>query len=92
MTTEFSALNLLPQLEQAVIDLGYVAPMPIQSAIIPVMLTGQDVIGQAQTGTGKTAAFALPMLHNLELGQNHIQGLVVTPTRELKSDRSHVVL
>ncbi len=83
MTTEFSPLNLLPQLEQAVVALGYVAPMPIQSAIIPVMLTGQDVIGQAQTGTGKTAAFALPMLQNLVLGQNYIQGLVVTPTREL---------
>lgn len=83
MTTEFTPLNLLPQLEQAIIDLGYLTPMPIQSALIPVMLTGQDVIGQAQTGTGKTAAFALPMLQNLEIGQSHIQGLVMTPTREL---------
>jgi ATP-dependent RNA helicase DeaD len=83
MTTEFTPLNLLPQLEQAVIELGYLAPMPIQSAIIPVMLTGQDIIGQAQTGTGKTAAFALPMLQNLEIGQSYIQGLVMTPTREL---------
>jgi len=91
MTTEFSPLNLLPQLEQAVIGLGYLAPMPIQSAIIPVMLTGQDVIGQAQTGTGKTAAFALPMLQNLELGVNHVQGLVLTPTRELALQVSEAI-
>jgi ATP-dependent RNA helicase DeaD len=83
MTTEFTQLNLLPELVQAVTERGYLAPMPIQSAIIPAMLTGQDVIGQAQTGTGKTAAFALPMLQNLKSGQSHIQGLVLTPTREL---------
>jgi ATP-dependent RNA helicase DeaD len=83
MTTDFNELNLQPQLLRAVIELGYQTPMPIQSALIPVMLTGQDVIGQAQTGTGKTAAFALPILQNLIQGQGHIQALVMTPTREL---------
>ncbi len=83
MTTEFTALNLRPELEQAITQLGYTTPTPIQSGIIPVMLTGQDVLGQAQTGTGKTAAFALPILHNLESGQGHIQALVLAPTREL---------
>jgi len=80
---EFTKLKLLPQLVQKVADLGYINPTPIQSAIIPVMLTGRDVIGQAQTGTGKTAAFSLPILHNLAKGEDHVQGLVVTPTREL---------
>lgn len=83
MTTEFTALNLRPELEQAIRDCGYVAPSAIQAGIIPIMLTGGDVIGQAQTGTGKTAAFALPILHNFESGQGHIQALVLAPTREL---------
>ena len=83
MTTEFSVLNLRPELVQAVTELGYAEPTPIQSAIIPLMLTGVDVIGQAQTGTGKTAAFALPILNNLEPGQRRAQALVMTPTREL---------
>ena len=83
MTTDFTQLNLHPQLVQAVIERGYQSPMPIQSAVIPVMVTGRDVIGQAQTGTGKTAAYALPMLQNLQPGQKFIQGLVLVPTREL---------
>jgi ATP-dependent RNA helicase DeaD len=83
MTTEFTDLNLHPQLVQAVTERGYLTPMPIQAAIIPLMIAGEDVTGQAQTGTGKTAAFALPILNNLEEGQNHVQGLVLVPTREL---------
>ena len=83
MTTEFSALNLHPQLVQAVTERGYTVPMPIQSEIIPVMVTGRDVIGQAKTGTGKTAAFALPILQNLDPARGRIQALVVVPTREL---------
>ena len=84
VTSEFSQLGLHPQLVQTVAALGYESPTPIQSAIIPLMLEGKDVIGQAQTGTGKTAAFALPILHNLNgsRGRN-IQGLVLAPTREL---------
>jgi ATP-dependent RNA helicase DeaD len=83
MTTEFTALNLRPELEQAITALGYAEPTPIQASMIPLMLTGVDVIGQAQTGTGKTAAFALPILHNLQPGQRAPQALVVAPTREL---------
>ncbi|MFO7635196.1 MAG: DEAD/DEAH box helicase [Caldilinea sp.] len=83
MTTAFSQLNLHPQLVQTVEALGFTTPTPIQSALIPVMLAGQDVIGQAQTGTGKTAAFALPILHRLQSETNHVQSLVLTPTREL---------
>ena len=81
--TEFSALNLKPELLQAVSDQGYTEPTSIQEEIIPLMLANRDVIGQAQTGTGKTAAFALPMLQNLVPGQGHVQGLVLAPTREL---------
>lgn len=83
MTTLFSELNLHPQLVQAVSERGYAEPTPIQSSVIPAMLDGQDVIGQAQTGTGKTAAFALPILHNLEPARGHVQCLVLAPTREL---------
>jgi len=83
MTTEFSQLGLIPQLVQVVSDLGYNLPTPIQSKIIPLMLAGNDVIAQSQTGTGKTAAFVLPILQNLEQGQHHIQALVLAPTREL---------
>jgi ATP-dependent RNA helicase DeaD len=82
MTTDFTSLNLREELVQAITGLGYSEPTPIQSAIIPIMLKGTDVIGQAQTGTGKTAAFALPILHNLT-PQRYVQALVLAPTREL---------
>ena len=83
MTTEFTVFNLRPELEQAIVALGYVEPTPIQAGMIPLMMTGADVIGQAQTGTGKTAAFALPILHNLQPGKRAPRALVMTPTREL---------
>jgi len=83
MTTEFTVLNLRPELEQAIVALGYEEPTPIQAGMIPLMLSGVDVIGQAQTGTGKTAAFALPILNNLKTGQRAPQALVMAPTREL---------
>lgn len=83
MTSDFNDLNLQKDLMQAVFDCGYTTPTPIQSKVIPVMLTGQDVLGQAKTGTGKTAAFALPILNNLNPEQNHVQALVLAPTREL---------
>jgi ATP-dependent RNA helicase DeaD len=82
MSTDFSSLNLREELVQAITGLGYAEPTPIQSAIIPIMLEGSDVIGQAQTGTGKTAAFALPILQNFT-SQRHVQALVLAPTREL---------
>ena len=82
MTTDFAALNLREELVQAITGLGYSEPTPIQTAIIPIMLKGADVIGQAQTGTGKTAAFALPILQNFT-PQRHVQALILAPTREL---------
>lgn len=82
MTTEFTSLNLRDEIMQAITELGYSTPTPIQAAMIPIMLTGADVIGQAQTGTGKTAAFALPILHNFQRQKNP-QALVLAPTREL---------
>ncbi|MHB8092847.1 MAG: DEAD/DEAH box helicase [Syntrophales bacterium] len=83
MTSQFIDLHLRPELTQAVSALGYTEPTPIQSGIIPLMLAGIDAIGQAQTGTGKTAAFALPILNNLQTGSRLPQALVVAPTREL---------
>lgn len=83
MTTEFTSFNLHPQLVQAVEERGYQTPTPIQAELIPVMITGQDVIGQAQTGTGKTAAFALPILQRLSTDRSNVQSLVLAPTREL---------
>ena len=82
MTTDFTSLNLREEVTQAINELGYSEPTPIQTSLIPIMLSGADVIGQAQTGTGKTAAFALPILHNFT-PQRHIQALVLAPTREL---------
>lgn len=83
MTASFDLFNLHPSLVQAIAQCGYTEPTPIQTAVIPHLLVGDDVIGQAQTGTGKTAAFALPMLHNLLPGHGTVQALVLTPTREL---------
>ncbi len=82
MTTDFTSLNLREELVQAITELGYSEPTPIQAAMIPIMLSGADVIGQAQTGTGKTAAFALPILQNFK-PQRQPQALVLAPTREL---------
>ena len=82
MTTDFSSLNLRDEILQAIAQLGYTEPTPIQAGMIPLMLTGADVIGQAQTGTGKTAAFALPILHNFT-PQKNPQALILAPTREL---------
>jgi ATP-dependent RNA helicase DeaD len=82
-TSSFVDLGLRPELVSALTELGYEAPTPIQQRTIPALLAGRDVIGQAQTGTGKTAAFALPTLTRLDPGARHVQALVLTPTREL---------
>ncbi len=83
MPSAFEPLGLHPQLIQAVTDLGFTTPTPIQSAVIPFLISGKDVIGQAQTGTGKTAAFALPLLQNLTPDPAGPQALILAPTREL---------
>ena len=81
--TSFSELELPAPLQQALVDVGYETPSPIQARIIPLMLESVDVLGQAQTGTGKTAAFALPILALLDLTLKLPQVLVLAPTREL---------
>ncbi|NNF58910.1 MAG: DEAD/DEAH box helicase [Rhodothermaceae bacterium] len=81
--TTFASLDLRPELVQTAADLGFETPTPIQAALIPVLLEGRDAIGQAQTGTGKTAAFGLPLLHRLTPGSGSVQALVLVPTREL---------
>jgi ATP-dependent RNA helicase DeaD len=81
--TTFADLGLAPDLLQAIENVGYDAPSPIQEQGIPPLLEGLDVIGQAQTGSGKTAAFGLPMLQYVDASEKEVQGLVLTPTREL---------
>jgi len=90
---EFKALGLAPQLVQATRDMRYTEPTPIQSQAIPPILAGRDLIATAQTGTGKTAAFLLPILHRLlGLPRGTTQALVVTPTRELAQQIDDVCL
>ena len=79
----FKDLNLPSELLQAIEKVGYETPSPIQAESIPLLLDGHDLLGQAQTGTGKTAAFALPMLANIDAEANYPQLLVLAPTREL---------
>jgi len=87
----FELLGLHPALTKQLVELGYNVPTPVQNAAIPAILAGNDIMAGAQTGTGKTAAFALPLLHRLLTNKNtnkddppqHISVLVLTPTREL---------
>ncbi|CAL4321757.1 ATP-dependent RNA helicase DeaD [Buchnera aphidicola (Pterocallis alni)] len=79
----FLKLGLNALLVKSLNNMGYVTPSPIQKLCIPYLLSGNDVLGMAQTGSGKTAAFALPLLHNIILGLKYPQVLVLTPTREL---------
>jgi superfamily II DNA/RNA helicase len=85
--TEFSELGLSPEILQAVFNTGYTTATPIQAEAIPVALTGKDVLGIAQTGTGKTAAFTLPMIHPArdwpQPRPHAASSLVLAPTREL---------
>jgi ATP-dependent RNA helicase RhlE len=85
----FSELNLIEPLQKAVANEGYTTPTPIQAQAIPIILQGIDLLGVAQTGTGKTAAFSIPILqllhntHGFQRGKRNIKALIVTPTREL---------
>ncbi|QIL46132.1 DEAD/DEAH box helicase [Vagococcus coleopterorum] len=80
---KFEELGLQPELLAAIQRAGFEEATPVQGGTIPIALTGQDVIGQAQTGTGKTAAFGLPMLQKIDPSKRVVQGLVIAPTREL---------
>ena len=83
MASQFINLGLKPSLLQAVETLKYSEPTPIQQQAIPLLLQGRNVVGQAQTGTGKTAAFALPLLQAIQPGSGKVQALILAPTREL---------
>jgi len=81
--TRFSDLNLPAPLLSALNEVGYETPSPIQAQAIPLLLQGHDLLGHAPTGTGKTAAFALPLLARIEISRKQVQLMVLTPTREL---------
>src|SRR6202049_3664467 len=83
MPKYFTDLRLSESALQALRDVGYESPSPIQEEAIPALLEGRDVIGQAQTGTGKTAAFGLPIMEYIDPSEPSVQALVLTPTREL---------
>lgn len=80
---EFRQINLSEKILSALDKIGFVEPTPIQAATIPLLLDGVDLLGKAQTGTGKTAAFALPLLNNIDLKQHKPQAIIMAPTREL---------
>src|SRR5436190_16454134 len=86
--SRFEDLGLGEDSLAAIRTAGFQAPSPIQVAFIPVALTGRDCIGQARTGTGKTAAFVLPILERIDLEDPRTQALVLTPTRELSQQVS----
>ncbi len=101
---KFEDLNLAPAIQKAVAEQGYETPTPIQAQAIPAVLAGHDLLAGAQTGTGKTAAFTLPLLHKLTMSRSKenkfgvygVRALVLTPTRELaaqveESVRNYVV-
>jgi len=83
--TDFASLALLPPLAEAVKELGFVAMTPIQAGCIPPLLAGKDVVGESQTGSGKTAAFVLPLLQHAVLDARELGALILCPTRELSA-------
>ena len=91
-TVSFRDLALSDAVLRALADVGYESPSPIQAQTIPVLLSGKDMLGQAQTGTGKTAAFALPTLTKIDLTRHEPQVLVLVPTRELALQVSEAFL
>ncbi len=82
-TVTFADLQIHPSVLQALSDVGYESPSAIQAATIPALMAGSDVVGLAQTGTGKTAAFAVPILSKIDTTNKATQALVLAPTREL---------
>jgi len=85
MNTDFGSLSLSPDLLAVVAELGFEKLTPIQAESIPLLLDGKDLIGQSKTGSGKTAAFALPMLNRLDMRTRALKGIVLCPTRELSA-------
>ena len=79
----FDEVNLSEEIQRAVSDMGFEEMSPIQSSAIPILMDGKDIIGQAQTGTGKTAAFGIPIIERCDPKNRQVQALVLCPTREL---------
>ena len=79
----FEELELDPRVLRAVKEMGFEETTPIQAQSIPAVMSGRDVIGQAQTGTGKTASFGIPLLHKVDPGRKKTQAVILCPTREL---------
>src|SRR5690606_9872198 len=80
---KFEELNLSEEIQRAISDMGFEEMSPIQSEAIPYLLNGRDIIGQAQTGTGKTAAFGIPIVESCKSDDRKLQAIVLCPTREL---------
>ena len=80
-TVRFDELDLYPQVLRAIKEMGFEEATPIQSQAIPVVMSGVDVIGQAQTGTGKTASFGIPVLHKVDPNNKKTQVIILSPTR-----------
>lgn len=79
----FEELDLYPQILRGIEEMGFEEATPIQARAIPAMMEGSDIIGQAQTGTGKTAAFGIPLLQKVDVRDKRTQAIVLCPTREL---------
>lgn len=79
----FGDLELDPRIVDGLVDMGFEEPTPIQQLAVPLILSGHDIIGQAQTGTGKTAAFGIPLIQSLDFRKREVQAIIITPTREL---------
>ena len=80
---EFKELKINEKIKKALEDMDFIDMMPIQEATIPVILNGENIIGEAETGTGKTGAFLIPLLNNIDYKSGKTECLIVTPTREL---------
>ena len=80
---KFEDLGIAENIVKALEDYGYEEPTPIQEKTIPFIIQGRDLIGQSQTGTGKTASFGLPLIQKIDINLNKVQGLILCPTREL---------
>ncbi|HEY9805800.1 MAG TPA: DEAD/DEAH box helicase, partial [Candidatus Obscuribacterales bacterium] len=91
MTLSFQSLGLSEARVQHLEKIGFTTPSAIQAQAIPHLLAGRDVVGQAQTGTGKTAAFSLPILEQIDLNAVGVQALILTPTRELAVQVSQAI-
>ena len=83
MSIDFLSLGIRPEINTCLKEIGIIEPTPIQTKAIPILLTGKDLVAQAQTGTGKTFAFLLPILEKIEVNKSFTQALIITPTREL---------